>query len=153
MPISKEEKTKFNNILDTLLNDHYAYIFKEPVDYVGLGLTDYLDVVKNPMDLGTVKAKLINENYNSYQDVIDDLNLIWANCKLYNLQGSDIYLTAVHMEKTCKKLLEKNFKEKAKVEVKKKTVEKQQQVKKEEESIKQPAPVASAQKKKNFEDE
>lgn len=30
--------------------------FKEPVDWQGLGLTDYPIIVQNPMDLGTIKV-------------------------------------------------------------------------------------------------
>ncbi len=59
-----------------------------------------------------MQKKLNANKYLSIQDVIEDLNLIWANCKLYNLEGSDIYHTAIHMEKTCKKLVDKTFKEK-----------------------------------------
>lgn len=62
------------------------------------------------------------------QDAIDDLNLIWANCKLYNLEGSDIYHTANHMEKSSKKLVDKHFKDRvsttAPQNTKKKTVTK-----------------------------
>mmetsp|Transcript_85 Transcript_85/g.73 ORF Transcript_85/g.73 Transcript_85/m.73 type:complete len:252 (+) Transcript_85:10-765(+) len=110
--LSKEDTIKLNHIIESIEGDQYSFIFLEPVDYIGLGLTDYLDVVKKPMDLGTIKKKLKKGEYSVSQEAIDDLNLIWSNCKLYNLNGSDIYLTAVHMEKICKKLLEKNFKEK-----------------------------------------
>jgi len=35
-----------------------AWIFYEPVDIVKLGIPDYHDIIKQPMDLGTVKNKL-----------------------------------------------------------------------------------------------
>ena len=34
------------------------WVFSEPVDPVTLGIPDYFDVIKHPMDLGTVKAQL-----------------------------------------------------------------------------------------------
>ena len=34
-----------------------------------------------------------------------DLNLIWSNCKLYNVSGSEIYRLAESMERKCKKHL------------------------------------------------
>ena len=34
----------------------YAWPFYKPVDVEGLGLHDYLDIIKHPMDLGTVKV-------------------------------------------------------------------------------------------------
>lgn len=109
--LQKEDVTKIKSIIEGLEADPRSEIFKEPVDYVGLGLTDYLDIVKHPMDLSTVSKKLKLSQYPTHNDVLNDLNLIWANCKSYNLQGSEIYLLAVAMEKICKKLWEKQFKE------------------------------------------
>jgi len=40
------------------------------------------------MDLGTVKKKLRGNKYKSISDALDDINLIWSNCKLYNQEGS-----------------------------------------------------------------
>lgn len=114
--ITKEDQSKIKLILDALEADPKCYIFLEPVDHVGLGLDDYLDIVKNPMDMSTIRNKLNNNKYNTIQDVISDLNLIWFNCKLYNQQGSDIYNMAISMEKLCKRLLDKHFKEKKKPE-------------------------------------
>jgi histone acetyltransferase len=36
------------------------------------------------MDLGTVKKKLINNKYDIVEAVLDDVQLIWDNCKTYN---------------------------------------------------------------------
>lgn len=45
---------------------------------------DYYNVIKNPMDLGTVMKKLRNFQYNSKKEFVDDLMLIWSNCLIYN---------------------------------------------------------------------
>ena len=34
----------------------YSWPFYKPVDVQGLGLHDYLDIIKQPMDLGTIKV-------------------------------------------------------------------------------------------------
>ena len=44
---------------------HYP-IFAEPVDPVQLNIPDYPDIVKNPMDLGTIEQRL---NANGYAHV------------------------------------------------------------------------------------
>ena len=36
----------------------WAWVFNEPVNAEELGCTDYYVIIKNPMDLGTVKKKL-----------------------------------------------------------------------------------------------
>jgi hypothetical protein len=114
--LSKEEQAKAKQLLDSLEADSKCYIFLEPVDYIGLGLADYLDIVENPMDISTIRSKLKNLKYSSVKDFLSDINLIWHNCKLYNQEGSEIYLLAVAMEKTAKKLIDKYFKEKKKPE-------------------------------------
>ncbi|TPX36352.1 hypothetical protein SmJEL517_g01577 [Synchytrium microbalum] len=45
---------------------------------------NYYDIVKKPMDLGTMTKNLKNKLYLSKQDFSDDLYLIWSNCMLYN---------------------------------------------------------------------
>ena len=40
------------------------------------------------MDLGTVKSKLSGSGYETIEDFLDDIQLIWDNCKVYNAQGS-----------------------------------------------------------------
>lgn len=40
-----------------------AYIFHDPVDPKKFGISDYFDIVKHPMDFGTVKRKLQHNFY------------------------------------------------------------------------------------------
>lgn len=49
-----------------------------------MGLTDYPQIVKNPMDLSTINKKLREDRYHTVEEVLDDIQLIWDNCKLYN---------------------------------------------------------------------
>ncbi len=55
---------------------------------IGMGLTDYGFIIKHPMDLSTVSRKLREEKYNFVEEVLDDIQLIWDNCKAYNQSGS-----------------------------------------------------------------
>lgn len=52
---------------------------------------DYYDVIKKPMDLGTIGKKMKNTEYTTKQEFIDDLNLIWENCLYYNINPNSIY--------------------------------------------------------------
>jgi hypothetical protein len=56
-PINKEEVAKLKEIIEGIEADPKAYDFLEPVDHQGLGLFDYTTIIKNPMDLSTIKVK------------------------------------------------------------------------------------------------
>ncbi|KAL8683043.1 MAG: hypothetical protein Q9186_000953 [Xanthomendoza sp. 1 TL-2023] len=45
---------------------------------------DYYNVIKQPMDLGSMTKKLKAVQYKSKQEFVTDLNLIWSNCLNYN---------------------------------------------------------------------
>ena len=57
------------------------------------------------MDLSTVKKNIDKAKYTHFEEVFADLLLIWSNCKLYNVSGSEIYILAENMERRCKKLI------------------------------------------------
>ena len=108
--ITDEDIKKLEEIFSKMEKDKNAIGFLEPVDYKGLKLFDYPDVVKNPMDLGTCKNKLLNGEYKIFQEFMDDINLIWDNCRLYNMSESDIVKCGNNCEKKMRQLIEKQFK-------------------------------------------
>ena len=55
-----------------------------------MGLLDYAFLIKNPMDLGTVDMKLKDDRYEIVEEVLDDIQLVWDNCKTYNSQNTVI---------------------------------------------------------------
>ena len=61
------------------------------MEWEALGLLDYPEIVKRPMDLGTIKNKLENSEYNTEHEVAQDIRLVWSNCMIYNQDGSDFY--------------------------------------------------------------
>lgn len=77
--------------------------FRDPVDFKGLGLTDYPKIVKKPMDLNTIKKKIEEGVYNEHDNPIEecaaDIRLVWSNCMLYNQDGSDFYHLALTFAK------------------------------------------------------
>lgn len=73
--------------------------FREPVDYKALGLHDYPQIIKKPMDLGTIQKKLQKKEYSTIHQVADDVRLVWNNCMTYNADGSDFYLLAQGLAK------------------------------------------------------
>ncbi|CEG45812.1 Transcription initiation factor TFIID, subunit BDF1 and related bromodomain proteins [Plasmopara halstedii] len=73
--------------------------FRERVNWEEWGLYDYLQVVKEPMDLGTIRSKLAKNEYKKPAEFARDMRLVWSNCKLYNQDGSDLYLLADELAK------------------------------------------------------
>ena len=82
--MGREEHKKVSQLLQSLMDSQDSFEFREPVDYVALGLLDYPMVVKRPMDLGTVRRNLGNNSYETVEGCLADIQLIWDNCKLYN---------------------------------------------------------------------
>ena len=68
--------------------------FRDPVPHVELGLVDYLEVIQKPMDLNTVRTRLINNGYRHLHECAADIRLIWSNAQLYNLPNSPIFKVA-----------------------------------------------------------
>ncbi|KAF9970423.1 Transcriptional activator spt7, partial [Actinomortierella ambigua] len=68
---------------------------------------DYFQIIKHPMDLGTVMKKLKSLAYQSKRQFADDLYLIYANCLKYNSDPSNIFRTHANaMKKKTQILLE-----------------------------------------------
>ena len=67
--------------------------FHQPVDWEDLELKDYPDIIKNPMDTGTLKENIAAGKYTTFQECFKDLALIWDNCKAYNY-SPDMYKLA-----------------------------------------------------------
>ena len=49
----------------------------------------YPRIIRNPMDLGTVKRRLNEGKYSTLYDVAEDVRRIWKNCCKYNPEDSD----------------------------------------------------------------
>lgn len=51
-------------------------------------MLDYGVLIKHPMDLGTIVRKSNEEKYIYVEEILDDIQLVWDNCKLYNPPNS-----------------------------------------------------------------
>lgn len=50
------------------------------------------------MDLTTLRQNLEADLYKHIENVLDDMQLVWDNCKLYNVEFSNIYKMAMRLE-------------------------------------------------------
>ena len=73
------------SVLRVLWRHQFAWPFLKPVDPEALHLPDYFKIVKNPIDMSTIKWKLDSFAYTCAKECVDDFNLLFSNCYLYNL--------------------------------------------------------------------
>jgi len=78
-------------------NNKFAYIFYEPV--ANLNLPDYDQIIKKPMDLDTIRAKLDRGAYNTTDEFAEDLRLCISNCRLYNPPDDPVIVMANQFER------------------------------------------------------
>ena len=99
-------------MIEKLVKNPNSWPFRTPVKPEEWGISDYFDIIKEPMDLGTVSDKLSQTDmlrrtgpYVDLSNMVKDCRLIWKNCKTYNYEGSDIWKIADSMEKEFENLL------------------------------------------------
>lgn len=81
-------------ILQELMAHEYGWVFNTPVDPLALNIPDYFDVIKNPMDLGTIKTQLQSGHYETPEEFAADVRLVWNNALTYNEQDNEVHLLA-----------------------------------------------------------
>ncbi|KRX38932.1 Bromodomain-containing protein 2 [Trichinella murrelli] len=86
-------------VLRAVLRHKHSWPFSKPVDAAKLNLVDYHDIIKRPMDLGTIEKRLRNCYYYSSQQSMQDFMTMFTNCYTYNPPGSDIVVMAQALEK------------------------------------------------------
>lgn len=86
-------------VVKALWKHQLSWPFRHPVDAVALHLPDYYTIIKNPMDLNTIKKRLLNNYYWKAMECIQDFNTMFTNCYVYNRPGDDIVQMAQVLEK------------------------------------------------------
>ena len=76
----------------------YAWPFYKPVDADALDLHGYHEIIKKPMDLGSIKERMDRREYKITLDFADDLRLIFTNCYYYNPVDSDVVQMAKKLQ-------------------------------------------------------
>ncbi|XP_021287281.1 transcription factor GTE10-like isoform X3 [Herrania umbratica] len=86
-------------LLNRLTQHNFGWVFNNPVDVVKLNIPDYFTVIRQPMDLGTVKKKLASGQYLSPLDFAADVRLTFSNALTYNPPGNDVHYMAETLSK------------------------------------------------------
>lgn len=77
------------DLLQELIRHQEAWPFLKPVDKKLV--PDYYDVIRNPMDLSTIRNKVHKFGYEAPVQLLDDVRLIFTNCIEYNTRNTPEY--------------------------------------------------------------
>lgn len=89
-PIQYHWEKVSKRMMTHLMKFPKAWIFLNPVEPEALGISDYFDIISNPMDFGTIKENLQHHKYLSMQHFLQDVELVFSNCILYNGEASQV---------------------------------------------------------------
>eukprot|EP00158_Paraphelidium_tribonemae_P004022 Partr_v1_DN26526_c1_g1_i5_m3992 putative Bromodomain-containing protein len=97
------------SVMEPLLNsiakkDAYGF-FLEPVDTKLV--PDYLQVIKQPMDFSTIRRRILQKRYYTFDEFKLDLRLIFENAKKYNAPGTIYHKSADKIKEYADKAIQK----------------------------------------------
>lgn len=88
-------------LLDEISKNENSWPFNRPVQKTEV--PDYYDVIKFPMDFAKVKSRLNMGYYKTDYDIMNDIQLVFNNCDMYNTSESDIYQAGILLEQFVQK--------------------------------------------------
>lgn len=103
-------------VMKAIWKHNFSWPFQQPVDAKKLNLPDYHKIIKQPMDIGTIKKRLENNYYWTAKEAIQDFNTMFSNCYVYNKPGEDVVVMAQTLEKVFLQKIEAMPKEEIKLE-------------------------------------
>ncbi|CAF0806146.1 unnamed protein product [Rotaria sordida] len=102
--ITGETRKKLLNLIDQLLAHKMSWPFQKPVDVKDV--PNYYKIIKDPMDLTTLKTKVLNNKFRTICDFIRDVNKIFNNCRQFNPIDSAFSQCANVVDNCFRQLLE-----------------------------------------------
>ncbi len=90
----KDLQTALKTLHRKLMSHKSAFWFRSPVDPIAQNVPTYFDVIKSPMDLGTIGTKLRQGEYVRAQEYDHDFRLMVSNCHTFNGAESEPSLQA-----------------------------------------------------------
>ena len=94
------------DIIDNCIKFDNTKIFHQAVkkkDY-----KDYYDMIKNPIDLGSMKNKTKRNEYKNLQQFLEDVDLMVNNSKMYNGEEHEVTLQGFRIKDYVLKKIEEN---------------------------------------------
>ncbi|KAF9568007.1 Bromodomain-containing protein [Agrocybe pediades] len=109
-PVKNSVKALMEKILQELIEEPKSWAFQKPVD--PNDVADYFDIIKHPMDFSTIGHKISTNQYKTFDAFVDDVQLVFDNCRLYNPETTIYAKNARHMDQQFKEILNRHLSEK-----------------------------------------
>lgn len=81
-------------ILSLMQHKENRDMFNVPVDPVKLNIPYYFTVIKNPMDLGTIRDRLSSGYYKEAKEIERDIELVFSNAMTFNPKENVVHIAA-----------------------------------------------------------
>ncbi|ORY53426.1 hypothetical protein BCR33DRAFT_710861 [Rhizoclosmatium globosum] len=107
--LTSEEKSKCKKVLRTLMHAENSIWFADPVDPVLLGIPEYFDIIKEPMDFRTLKKLLKEGRISSVAEFRRLGELIFQNAINFNHSTNQIHRDALMLFDLLRTEMNKNF--------------------------------------------
>ena len=106
----RETSARLLNVLSTLYCQPFAVDFRKPVEILYPNIaSDYLSIIKHPMDLGTLLLECM-KGAATLKSIRDGLKQIFINSMRFNVDTPMIEATSRHLEAFAMGLFEENMK-------------------------------------------
>ncbi|XP_076115434.1 transcription intermediary factor 1-alpha-like isoform X2 [Mytilus galloprovincialis] len=105
--LSEHERKTCERILLELFIHEKSTVFHEPVSKA---VPNYYKIITNPIDFSKIKVKVQRQNFNHYDSVeefIADVKLVFQNCATYNAATSEIGIAGKIVEEEFERLVQK----------------------------------------------
>lgn len=96
--MTKEQYKYALSMLRQLRKNRDARPFNQPVDPVKLNIPTYPTIITHPMDFGTIDKRLASKLYQTVNEFMDDVKLVFTNCYTFNGHESAISMMAKNLE-------------------------------------------------------
>ncbi len=93
-PKNREKCRALSSLLCKYMKQPQNCEFLMPVDPERDGCANYLEVIKRPMDFGTIKNQLFDGSLCSISEFSDKMRLVFTNCMEYNRDDSKLFQIA-----------------------------------------------------------
>lgn len=103
----KKQREQLRGILESVKTHDDSWPFLDPVDTDEVA--DYLDVIKEPIDLQTIDKRMNMGFYRTRDIFVADMRRMFDNCRAYNRPETEYYGCANNLEEFFKQQMQKLF--------------------------------------------